>query len=947
MKESHLNMNHFTFSLCILTVLCALTACAKQVSAPIQEAEIVSDTESASETAKDSTEQQAIPERAPEIVEVPEPATQDEMPADSNTVDNREPVTCGNMTLDAADAEKWECVPEIGFWCTDTAGCPVKGNKVIAGTQLRYAMPLPDGKGYQFRAEYPDGLKPMQISSRPNSPYYMVADWKCNEANGCVCGSGKVKKNGVCLNDVYEAADAAPGADCNATNCPAYCRNQQCVCGDTIVTNDSAKSFKCDKDVMVCMDKSGCKDKQKNYALNDVWGQFKLVCKDNEGCQCGTATCRESDVCYLSENKCVSYSEYMYKVKVPKGYYITEKYNRQDRTTQYHMICSQKNGCKCGSQLCPEGFECSNDVCVFQHEENEYDPPRTDLIEVSYCDRPEGCICGSKRSLCPNGAFCKHRGHDIGAIIIDSYECFTSDEVTIDTTAGSKAIFDFWKKAQNESASKAFWSDKKMQRGKIIFDEVYYPYSDLKEKRDYRLFIQNGKQIAQNVVCSQTGCTCGATRLDEHYLCLKQTIDVAQKDYGTYCTCNLPFSDSNNNPFGCEMCKIRMDATEPVCNDPSGCKCGSDTIKMGQACIDGKPQCVSLRQTSFTRGGTPGWDVAPCLCGDKPLENDYGCYQKKPICLSRFCICDGKKISYGDVCAGNHVVLCGEYSNTRGCYCGKNELRKDYRCLNNEQICDCREDEDSENDCTCKCGKTSIHRGEVCGNDDKPAIHTVTKNEDGSRTLKCGSKTLRFPVESDDAYCRDNDDGTLCSSMYDQHRHKLSIDRYIDQEVLCTCGTETPIPGKDYGCAFKEDMVGKDSEWEYGSYLVGYQCLNFDGCKCGTKTCQPGDLCQKRRDGSHYCEPFKTFDGSCANHQLPTNKVAAWGYGCYAPSQFTQAPGWYCKNAEGCPCGDVSCEQWQMCLAPGYCSKNKLDAAGQSVVNQNKSLIRQVQRDDQ
>ncbi len=934
----HPDTNRFTLSLCILTAVCALAACTKNEPAPAQIAEIVNaqapEIVNAPELAPEIVN---APEQAPEIFNAPEqaPAKQDEQSADSNAVDNGESVTCGNMTLDAANAEKWECVPDVGFWCTDTAGCPIQGNNAIAGTQLRYAMPLPDGKGYQFRAEYPDGLMPMQISSRPNSPYYMVADWKCNEDNGCVCGSGKVKKNGVCLNDTYKALDAAPGADCNADNCPAYCRNHQCVCGDTIVTNDSAKSFKCDKDVMVCMDKSGCKDKQKNYALNDVWGQFRLVCKGEEGCLCGSATCRESDVCYLSENKCVSYSEYMYKVKVPKGYYLREKYNRQDRSTQYHMICSQNNGCKCGSQLCPEGFECSNDVCVFQHEEYEYDPPRTDLTEVFYCDRPEGCICGSKRSLCPNGAFCKHLSDDVGAIAINSYECFTSDDVAIDTAAGGKAIYDFWKKNQNESASRAFWGDKKMQNEKIIFDEIYYPYSDLKEKRDYKLFIQDGKKVDQYVVCSQPGCTCGATKLDEHYLCLKQSIDVAKKkNYGTYCTCDLPFSDSDNNPFGCEKCKIRMDATEPVCNDPRGCKCGSETINMGQACIEEKPQCVSLTQQSS------------CLCGDKPLESGYGCYHKNPICLSKSCMCYGIKISYGDVCASSGVVYCGEYSNTPGCYCGKIEIEKDYRCLNNEQICDCKEDENSAENCTCKCGNTSIRHGEVCGNDDKPAMHKVTKNADGSRTLKCGSKTLRFPVEDDDAYCQHKDDGTLCSSMYDQHRHELSIDRYIDQEVLCTCGTETPIPGKDYGCAFKEDMVGHDSEWEYGSYLVGYQCLNYDGCKCGTKTCKPGDLCQKRRDGSHYCESFNTFDGSCANHQLPANKVAAWGYGCYAPDHFTQAPGWYCKKAEGCPCGDVSCEQWQMCLAPGYCGKTKLDAKGQSVVNQNKPLIRQVQRDD-
>ena len=60
------------------------------------------------------------------------------------------PRPCGPTTLNAADAEKWDCVPDIGYWCTDPAGCPVNGQIAKVDTRLVYALPLPQGTQYEY-----------------------------------------------------------------------------------------------------------------------------------------------------------------------------------------------------------------------------------------------------------------------------------------------------------------------------------------------------------------------------------------------------------------------------------------------------------------------------------------------------------------------------------------------------------------------------------------------------------------------------------------------------------------------------------------------------------------------------------------------------------------------------------------------------------------------------
>ena len=52
---------------------------------------------------------------------------------------------CGSTSLSPEDATKWDCVPDIGFWCTDPDGCPVNGNTAMVGTRLIWVQPKQGG----------------------------------------------------------------------------------------------------------------------------------------------------------------------------------------------------------------------------------------------------------------------------------------------------------------------------------------------------------------------------------------------------------------------------------------------------------------------------------------------------------------------------------------------------------------------------------------------------------------------------------------------------------------------------------------------------------------------------------------------------------------------------------------------------------------------------------
>ncbi len=790
--------------------------------------------------------------------------------------------TCGPTTLAVADAEKWECVPESGYWCTDPKGCPVNGNIAVVGTRLAFAQPLPQGTGYHFDNgisdcdHKEDGLR---ICSDAD-----WTGWSCTRSEGCDCGAGKVKMDGKCLGDTYRGNDGLSSETCNKDNCGgAFCRNNQCVCGEKILTENNDECH-CPSDKVTCLKTEGCIDNGKNYAYYQTWIDY-----------------RYEKTSYREECDAIRPSEITKDNAVPKGYVLS---------SDKELKCAEEEGCSCGKQICPKGFICEDDRCV-----TWYDPvDQCPGMLMYYCD--EACDCDGR--MCPKNAFCLIESGGIGSET--DVRCENFEEVTDARTAFAFYKYlvsgsDYFGEERYASNYDVYfhndYSDDKDENytNHVIFDIAYWGKRK-NEYTNYYLKVKEGKKIDMYVVCSKPGCDCNGSPLDEHYYCIQQHVVLASGEPDMYGTCSTPyqpFTYDEPSSFMGVSCDISENIVEPVCFNSEGCACGSTTIAEGDVCVNGQARCSTLHSR-------PG-----CLCGDKTLQKGYGCYKGSLMCQSEeACKCRGTDIHYGDICDENKVI-CGTDSSTPGCLCAGKALKKGYRCFEEKQLCDCKNPNDNadkaEKECKCKCGKSEIANGEECENN-KPVIipkAEIIENENGDTLLKCGNEMVNIGHVS-----------YGINELRYSNGNAIDIDKPDDREGVCTCGTGKPAPGEGYGCAFEATRIGAGSEGMNVLVFAGWRCLNKEGCQCGDSICYPDLWCRGDNDKCDEEDTLKLKDGQldCEEHVLPA-EVIVKGYGCY--SGDVNAPGWYCAKPEGCPCGEVTCEQNQMCLAPGYCSKNKLN----------------------
>ena len=788
-------------------------------------------------------------------------------------------MVCGPTILAPEDADKWDCVPDIGYWCTAPGGCPVNGNIAMPGTRLVYALPVPQGSGFRF--EHPAGnLVPWKSEDAAGVSFDVR--WECASEDGCPCGSGRVAKWGECLGDTYRVR-ASDNGKCQDKVCNGFCRNGQCVCGDEVIAENVDASLACKDAVMFCMNKNGCIHKGKKYAQNEGWIDFELQCENEEGCACGSAKCTQDEKCIPSENKCIKPPGTQDALVIPDGY--RRKYYDDE------LECINEEGCVCGSVVCPKEFVCRNDVCFRVDTTDNGD-------EYSYyCNKAKGCPCGI--SVCPKGGFC----HDV------KYHDGTGWEVS---------CVKFERQFENESEAVQYMDSSEFYCSFLnAFDEedmeILKKRNVLYEEENIRGKITRNGKLVEKEFHAEPGRVCGATPLMKGYLCYESHVLFDRKDNVT------PWSTCDESPYINidDQCVIAEEFFEQICNDKKGCDCGTEKIVKGDICVDGHAQCS-------TKKPRPG-----CLCGDSKLEKGFVCYKGQQVCqgvikkdtnededtytekVDTSCACNGQTIHLGDICLKDKVICGADATETPGCLCGEKALREGYRCFLEKQLCACKSE--GEDACTCKCGEQDIQKDVECGKDDVPIIPKgaeIKENEDGSYTLNCDGNEVR-----------------LKEPYYSMHvgDYNLRLEDPEDQRLLCTCGTGKPVPGKGYGCGFTPGTVGYGSEFMRIAEPEGYQCQDFNGCKCGLETCNPGDICRVENDGSQKCEKFLTFDGECNDHVLPATKVSAWGYGCYGDHGSDMAAvGWYCMNDEGCSCGDRTCEQWQMCLTPGICSRNKI-----------------------
>ncbi|MBQ1924610.1 MAG: hypothetical protein II180_00660, partial [Proteobacteria bacterium] len=321
------------------------------------------------------------------------------------------------------------------------------------------------------------------------------------------------------------------------------------------------------------------------------------------------------------------------------------------------------------------------------------------------------------------------------------------------------------------------------------------------------------------------------------------------------------------------------------------------------------------------------------------------------------CKCHGKDIHLGDVCTKEGVV-CGADSNTTGCLCGETPLKEGYRCLQKEQICACgsqieeRDDSDEE-----EIDEEEIGEEEIDEEDEKTVDSDETDTKGTPCTCQCGDKVIESGVACDPAHPPIEIDKSKCGNLgafYENVEEKhikyngqiYKVDESIPEMawLACTCGTGLEAPGEGYVCAFKSDVKGyADVHMDIVVY-AGWICTKMEGCACGENICDPGALCVTDKDGGKSCSEFNNIDRTCK--ELSEAYAYENGYKCYY-NESEYAKGWYCDDVEGCACGEVTCEQYQMCLAPGYCSKNKLTSESeQQMLNRPRPIIKLCKEDD-
>ena len=807
----------------------------EKTAAPAESAVIASDEGSKKEEAP--TQDAADSEEAPKKETLPTPETpilQDT--AANDPIEQAPSPADAQFVLSPEDAQKWDVVPDIGYWCTDPKGCPVNGNIAQVDTRLAHALPLPQGQGYLFT----DGSEKWKVNW----------NWRCHRPEGCACGKVTIKNDATCYDgDTYTPGDALNKSACNAQTCHAFCRDNQCACGDHILKEDIPENYRCDRDNGICEKENGCQSYDIKYSHHQNKNAYHLLCNELGDCPCGSITCAYDELCVFGENKCIDEKGAVRTADTPRP----QASEKGDEDTE---SCASETGCPCGSQLCPTGYKCIENRCVYEEGAGDGSPGHF----AFYCDK-DNCLCGSQ--ICPKGAACDHWDGDSDWTNQFGYRC-----VHVGLFENEKAIFDFLNLKDFEVH--LAYQLENAETDDYIFDETYY--GDLKDvtlHQNYYLSKKDGKEVNLFVVCSQPGCDCNGIPLRAGYLCVEQHVVFANTDTeDDYGLCPFPYRGfTHDRPSVGGPCDIADDVHEQLCVDPNGCLCDLNTIPMGDICVNHKARCSTLNPR-------PG-----CSCGmDKPGDG-YGCYQGQWICQQSSCSCRETTIPLGHICAEQNVI-CGADSTMTGCLCGDKPLRDGYRCVQKEQL----------------------------GKDDKPTISP----EKNPHNTKCGNHYISSDTE---LYVIDHD-----------RQYEVDHDEPELEWLACTCGTGKEAPGDGYGCALVEDSKGNGSEWTSITLYAGWQCQKYEGCACGNMTCQPGDLCEESDDGSKSCSPFNTFDGYCDDHYLPPKFIHDNGYKCYAPNEAAYAKGWYCAKADGCPCGEITCEAGRMCLSPGVCSKNIMDS---------------------
>ena len=216
---------------------------------------------------------------------------------------------------------EYEC--KQGQWkCTDPEKCPPEQlyKQPVCGQKKRI------GDGYVCRLIV-DPDVPRPVHDNPyvddDDPHYDKYEWQCGLSGGCACGQGQCGKGEACIDGV------------------CYCGRKRAL---------AAPGWACE---------SG-----------------KLVCAQDEGCDCAGYTKNKGDSCFIQANLFADENEYKDKPH------------------------------PCGDVICPQRTRCIQNQCLFFSTPQRLSNPQEYVSNWGFpqCNRAEGCACGELR--CQKGEFC-------------------------------------------------------------------------------------------------------------------------------------------------------------------------------------------------------------------------------------------------------------------------------------------------------------------------------------------------------------------------------------------------------------------------------------------------------------------------------------------------------------------------------------------------------------
>lgn len=349
---------------------------------------------------------------------------------------------CGTEGLTPDESAQWDCMDNAHYMCLKTDGC-TKGDHLYP-TWGHFADTL--AVGDMIIPAMPRNAKGYKLVLFAENKYA----WRCSE-HDCACGKGTIhaKNHDICQNESFKAS---PETDCGDEKCGidhGVCRDGKCWCAETWQGPEPSK-YRCEEHPVYGLDlleEEICAKHPEvcEYIRSQPSDQLDYLCKAEEGCRCGSDTCKAGSIC--RQDKCYcgdidisqyeNHQDYECKLEPP------EEYDYETAIPHHAMVCAADNGCKCGEHRIVKGAECidGKQVChgaqIDWVDESVISQYACDVEHpMIVCSNPQGCKCG--KDTCLQGASCidgecacgnQFRLNDDVALHRDQYICYNGQYI--------------------------------------------------------------------------------------------------------------------------------------------------------------------------------------------------------------------------------------------------------------------------------------------------------------------------------------------------------------------------------------------------------------------------------------------------------------------------------------------------------------------------------------